>query len=1266
MATKKEYAGKCVISFDLNVTGVGYNVKLTDNDDVLIKYTHKAFIGVNGGDSSVSKYMKGTSFETKASIRRGFRGIRVLYRHKRQIKKRLLNFMENTLNLKYDSEYQPVDMLNLKITALTNRVDEQDLAAILYNYATSRGYFELDDEIKVSSKAEEKEKEDYKSGINNLKTKVEQSGLTISEYKKQNGILAHDKANIVLSNLHRVELEKIWNCQKKYYPTLTSKNLDKIMRNIYFRFNPKSYRKLIGECELETYESDGVVYGKKVTKKSQPSYEEFISWSIIHNIVLKVNGSNLALSDVEKKSIFDKLCKTKKEITQSDLYEHLFDMWYMVDNAGIVDKRDGVVYPYGTIGLDKKDFKIGSKNKTNAVEQFFQQLGISLNIKSIKGMPFTNSVVSLLNKYGVNIDDIPLNGVHYPDAVYYNSQLRKLLYDVYFILNSSTFASKIKDGLRKIFDNEDLCRELSKLSFVEDRGNLSLKAVNKMVVHMNGDLAMLSAYDAKVVVYGKETSTEKVDVDTEIKRLTNSDVRNPLVMNVNNTAIDIINSAIASIPNIDDYELVFKIEMARELCADKMTRSRMDKNQQSNRIRNQFYTSVLSELGVSEKRNNVDKVRMFIEQIDDKAVKNIKFDSTNKNDIKQKEDFKKDLLAGLYKCSIVYNDNKFTIRDIFEPNIIQIEHTIPRTKYNSNDFTNLTICDVATNELKGNMTAKDFIDSLPKFEQDKIYERIDRLYSRNQQKRKMFFVSENEIADLEQTSNQLTLTSYMAKLLSDTIAKYKPNCKIFMSNGSITNMLKDDLGINKFFKDYIFDDIKKEYAFKPTVKFNYNSIERSLNKRLDNRHHVLDSLIVSVVDSKVLHYANNRNKDNALDDLRRNAIIRNVYKQFGLVAEDAIITKNDHDRYNKLLHDKLKSLLDSAVINVCSGTPNLVFTKNGCDGVSSSIHESTYYGMATKSIKYKGHVIVPTKSPNEQNVNTIRCPFESIYTTDTVNAKVVEKKYRHQDGNEYSYVNKSKLKELKMSMTFDFKDNENFMYQGHPYNINDFFEQATLDGEVVYLDKRFKAYFHYTSNATEGVAVANKGIGVKNIKFAYIMQSEEIRRGVYACCSTKSHMNIWVDGGVYSANVVSLNTMLKTRKKPTATTGEKTPFMTITQKQYYFVGLTKSDIVQKHENGDYSYLNNLFYVNGFSEDCITMLKHNQSNVFTADSNFILPHNENATNAKGVKKTTGSPLSNLSKITLNDKNIKVLKCLTLAKIDILGNLIFDDLVTYEFV
>ena len=183
--------------------------------------------------------------------------------------------------------------------------------------------------------------------------------------------------------------------------------------------------------------------------------------------------------------------------------------------------------------------------------------------------------------------------------------------------------------------------------------------------------------------------------------------KNPMAYKALYKLRDVINYLIET-GRIDE-ETRIVVEIARDL-NDSNKRWAIEKYQRDREAENREFSDIISELtsnpefsGVanSESKDDIDKIRLLLEQTDEEQseevfeLKKILLDPYKKQ--KEKNEAQKSLIRK-YRLWLeqgmqcVYTGKPIKITDLFNKNIIDFEHTIPRSKSFDNSLANLTVC----------------------------------------------------------------------------------------------------------------------------------------------------------------------------------------------------------------------------------------------------------------------------------------------------------------------------------------------------------------------------------------------------------------------------------------------------------------------------------------------------------------------------------------------------------------------------------------------
>ncbi len=244
----------------------------------------------------------------------------------------------------------------------------------------------------------------------------------------------------------------------------------------------------------------------------------------------------------------------------------------------------------------------------------------------------------------------------------------------------------------------------------------------------------------------------------------------------------------------------------------------------------------------------------------------------------------------------------------------QIEHIIPQSIYYDDSFSNKVICESVVNAkpYKDNQFGLEFIKNqgstivtelstsgrtVKIFNEDEYRKFIETHYASNKAKSKKLLLE--EVPD-KMIERQLNDTRYISKVVKNLLSKIVREGKddegytsknVLATNGTITNTLKHDWGINDLWNDLMLPRFVRlnqltnsnnftyynssHHKFLPTVPENLRKGFQL--KRIDHRHHAMDAVVIACTTRNHINYLNNsagldkdkKERQNAREDLKR-------------------------------------------------------------------------------------------------------------------------------------------------------------------------------------------------------------------------------------------------------------------------------------------------------------------------------------------------------------------------------------------------------------
>lgn len=623
------------------------------------------------------------------------------------------------------------------------------------------------------------------------------------------------------------EFEKIWETQKTYHKELTNE-LKKEIRDIiiFYQRRLKSQKGLINYCEFENekieIEVEGkkknITIGSKVCPKSSPFFQEFKIWQILNNLIVKDDKKNERGLEQEEKEILFKELNLKNKLSKSEVLKLLFENHNKLDlNYKEIEGNrtfNGLFNAFAQIvemsGHGEYDFK---KMNTDQILDIVKTVFTSLSIR-----------VDILN---FNTD---LEGDEFE-----KQSIMKLWHLLYSFEgdNSKTGIDKLLNILYKEYGFEkDYGKVIANISFQDDYGSLSSKAIKKILPHLkegNGfDVAcLLAGYRHSKSSLTKE-DLENKELKDKLELLPKNSLRNPVVEKILNQMINVVNQV------IDTYgkPAEIRIELARDLKNNAEERKNMTEAiSRSTKEHEEYRDIIKKEFGfLSVSKNDLIRYKLYLE-------------------------LKENGFKTLYSNTYIPREK------IFDKNF-DIEHIIPKAKLFDDSFSNKTLELRTANIEKSEMTAYDYVKNKYSEEGLKDYlNRIDLLYklkaiSRTKYKKLKMQASEipSDFIDRDLRDSQ-----YIAKKARQILLEISK--EVVSTSGQITDRLRKDWQLVDIMKELNWDKYDKLGMTEIVENKDSERIYRikDWTKRNDHRHHAMDALTIAFTKHNYINYLNNLN-----------------------------------------------------------------------------------------------------------------------------------------------------------------------------------------------------------------------------------------------------------------------------------------------------------------------------------------------------------------------------------------------------------------------
>ena len=643
------------------------------------------------------------------------------------------------------------------------------------------------------------------------------------------------------------EFDRIWEKQAEFHEELTVE-LKKEIRDIiiFYQRRLKSQKGLISFCEFEkrevVVEEDGrkknKTVGCRVIPRSHPLFQEFKIWQ--------------TLNDIEVFA-WDKQSKRKKADKSSILFDNSEDA-LLVEGKRFLYQEEKEL-------LAKELFVKESMKKAEVLKLLFENYQeLDLNFKQIDGnhtgFALFSAYSKMIEKYGYEPVDFKKSAdeiIEKLETIFtnlgWNTELlsidlskedKELERQSYFRLwhllysfegdNTPTGNGKLLEKIMQLCDVEkEYAVELANVSFQEDYGSLSAKAIKKILPYLKEGNQYDVACDYAGYRHSKSSLT-KDEIENKILKdkleiLPKNSLRNPVVEKILNQMVNLINTLIDTYGKPDEI----RVELARELKKNAKEREELTKSIARNtREHDEIRQLLRTEFGMMNvSRNDIIRYKLY-EELKDNGYKT------------------------LYS-------NEYIPREKIFSKEIDIEHVIPQARLFDDSLSNKTLEYRAINIEKGNKTAYDFVkekygdDGLQKF-----INRCEALFKDKKTKLRKLKMEEKDIPE-GFIDRDLRNTQYISKKAFAMLNEISR--RVVATTGSITDKLREDWQLVDLMKELNLPKYEKLGMVEMFEDKDGRKIKKITDwtKRNDHRHHAVDALTVAFTKDVFIQFYNNKN-----------------------------------------------------------------------------------------------------------------------------------------------------------------------------------------------------------------------------------------------------------------------------------------------------------------------------------------------------------------------------------------------------------------------
>lgn len=822
------YDNKYIVGLDIGISSVGWALLALDENDNPYRIIDVGSRIFTPGEEA--------SGDSKAKARREKRGARRISRRREFRIDRVRNLLyENNYlkgNINEDNlvseknleltkifndmitEYYKENNTNpyiLKTEALNRKLTDEELSIILVHYAKKRGYKSNREEGtndkdvgKVLSAIKENEKimkENHYETISEMyvkdskfKNKIKNGtddykvSVTREMYEDEiNKVLDSQIKFGLIDNKFKEEYLNIWKSQRHYSegPGYYYEYIDGKKEKLRSPYGGNLIERMVGKCIFDE---------NPRAPKRAPSSEMFVGLSKLLNLRYKVDDKDYV--SLTKEQI--------KEILEQSKYKN--EVKYSLISKVI-----------GNDNIKFKSLQLSKKEYIKVIDEFKKKIDIPkdkrIDINSLNSKE-KELYDELYNKVLYSKILFELKGCHELRKIFEKCYGKEewdnvkdnidMLDELARLCTNYKTNDDIKNGIENsiVIPNKYSDMEfIDKLPNFKDHLMLSTELIKKLIPIMledkRYDEAMEELNYSHSDIYRNKT---KHDLLLPINSV--STIRNQRVIRSLSQARKVLNAIIKKYGS----PKTINIETAKELAKTVKERRKIEKYQLERKEENDKTKQLLVELGIF---TAVDKI--------------------TSNDLLKYKLWKEQ------KECCGYSGKKIKIEELFDKNVVQIDHILPYSRTFNDNYLNKTLVFTKENQDKRERIPFEWFGNTDRW--DKFESFINSLAMPVKKKdnylmRNLDFDSARAMRD-----QNLNDTKYISKELASIIKAYLNVEKVNMYSGSLTAKLRARWGFNRLTHSYI----SKNYIMPSDMK-------EDIKKDRDNHlHHAMDALVIASI-----------------------------------------------------------------------------------------------------------------------------------------------------------------------------------------------------------------------------------------------------------------------------------------------------------------------------------------------------------------------------------------------------------------------------------
>ena len=793
MATKK------ILGLDLGVGSIGWAlIEMEDDKASSILGMGSRIVPLTTDDST--QFSKGQAI-TKNADRTQRRTARKGYDRYQLRRKNLTEALRKHGMLPEHTDEHVIDLWQLRADAATDgkQLTLPQIGRVLYHINQKRGYKHSKADVSADSKQTK-----YVAEVNNRWKTLQERQQTIGQYfyqmLRETAVMAASgpyytfriKDKVYPRAAYVAEFDQIMQVQKVFYPEVLTEELINTLRNeiIFYQRPLKSCKHLVGLCEFEL---------KAYTNKN--------TGQVVYS------GPKCA----PRTSPLAQLCA----------------IWEAVNNITLFNKHN----EYLDITLEQRKAMVEHlcNNEKMTAKDLQKILGINSKEgwsvgkaigKGLKGNITLYQLRKALGKKYNHLLQFDLQMTDYVDEAtgevisrVTDAVEKEPLYRLWHVVYSVQDREELGKALLKQFgvDDEEIVEALFEIDFVKlGYANKSHKFIRKLLPYLMKGYKYSEACEHIYVNHSNSITKEQNatrELVAKIPLLMKNELRQPIIEKILNQMINIVNALKEKHGEIDEI----RIELARELKQSKDERAHATERINKNERENKAIEEKIREFGIRPSRARIQKYKMWQESQE--------------------------------RC--FYCGKQIGAAEFLSGFDVEVEHIIPRSVLFDDSFSNKVCACRTCNHTKGNMTARDFIETRGSAELESYLQRVDQAYQEgriNKTKRDHLLWSKEDIPQ-DFIDRQLRQSQYIAKKAAEIL--YPAFRHVYATSGSVTDFLRHIWGYDEILHQLNLAKYR-DAEMTEMVTYDHRGQEhqeeriKNWSKRIDHRHHAIDALTIAL------------------------------------------------------------------------------------------------------------------------------------------------------------------------------------------------------------------------------------------------------------------------------------------------------------------------------------------------------------------------------------------------------------------------------------